>query len=100
MCNNLKNSNGDNNIANLFEEDDEEGTCDNCGGELKAEKVTLEELENGKLYVMENVPAKVCQDCGEKWVPETVLKEFEKMMELTQPPKTAKKTRDQKGKKK
>ena len=73
-----------------FEENfdnEDSGSCENCGGELKSEKVTLEEVENGKLYVMENVPARVCQDCGEQWIPEPVLKEFEKMLELTQKPK-------------
>jgi len=58
-----------------------EGACEACGGELKPEKVNLEELENGKLYLMENVPAMVCEGCGEIWVPEPILKEFEKMME-------------------
>lgn len=56
-------------------------TCEACGGFLKAEKVNLEEFENGKLYLMENVLAYVCQECGEMWVPEPTLQEFEKMME-------------------
>lgn len=65
--------------AEFFE--DAEEICQACGGPLKAEKVNLEELEEGKLYLMENVPAYVCEGCGEMWVPEPVLKEFEKMME-------------------
>lgn len=63
----------------FFEE--AESACQACGGELKPEKVNLEELEGGKLYLMENVPAMVCEECGEIWVPEPILKEFEKMME-------------------
>jgi len=55
--------------------------CQACGGELKAEKVNLEEFEGGKLYLMENVHAYVCQECGEVWVPEPVLAEFEKMID-------------------
>ena len=57
-----------------------QGACQECGGELKAEKVNLEEFEGGKLYLMENVAAYVCQECGEIWVPEPVLGEFEKMI--------------------
>ncbi|MFA4906144.1 MAG: type II toxin-antitoxin system MqsA family antitoxin [Candidatus Margulisiibacteriota bacterium] len=63
----------------FFEE--AEGACEACGGDLKPEKVNLEELEGGKLYLMENVPAMVCEACGEIWVPEPILKEFEKMMD-------------------
>ncbi len=68
---------------NKFEDVLEEGqeACQACGGELKAEKVNLEEFEGGKLYLMENVAAYICQECGEMWVPEPVLAEFEKMME-------------------
>jgi len=65
-------------------EDEFEATpeaCEACGGELTADKVNLEEFENGKLYLMENVMAYVCQQCGEVWVPEPVIKEFEKMMD-------------------
>lgn len=59
----------------------EEAKCESCGGELNPEKVNLEEFEKGKLYLMEKVPAFVCQDCGEVWVPEPIMKEFEKMLE-------------------
>ncbi|OGC15810.1 hypothetical protein A2290_05685 [candidate division WOR-1 bacterium RIFOXYB2_FULL_36_35] len=59
------------------------GNCQACGGILKAEKVNLEEIENGKLYLMENVSAYVCEQCGEKWIPEPIIKEFEKMIETT-----------------
>ena len=66
-------------MEEVFEEASE--FCQACGGVLKAEKVNLEEFENGKLYLMENVVAYICQECGEMWVPEPVLQEFEKMME-------------------
>lgn len=74
--------NNNNNDANQFEEDSEEvkRACEACGGELKVEKVNLEEFEGGKLYLMESVSAFVCQECGEIWVPEPVLKEFEVMI--------------------
>jgi YgiT-type zinc finger domain-containing protein len=67
-------------IEDSFEE--AQSVCEACGGQLKPEKVNLEEFEGGKLYLMENVMSFVCQECGEVWVPEPVLKEFEKMMDV------------------
>lgn len=55
--------------------------CEACGGGLTLEKVNLEDYQGGKLYVMESVPAYVCQECGELWVPEPIMKEFEKMIQ-------------------
>lgn len=63
----------------LSEEDP--GECQVCGGSLELEKVNLEDYQGGKLYMMENVPSYVCQECGEIWVPEPLLKEFEKMID-------------------
>jgi len=55
--------------------------CEACGGTLELEKVNLEDYQGGKLYMMESVPAYVCQECGEIWVPEPIMEEFEKMIE-------------------
>ena len=40
--------------------------CDICGGLLHEEAVTYRIDVDGKLLVVENVPAKVCGQCGEK----------------------------------
>lgn len=63
----------------LLEEEPE--ICEVCGGPLVLEKVNLEDYQGGKLYMMEGVPAYVCQECGEIWVPEPIMSEFEKMIE-------------------
>lgn len=55
--------------------------CAACGGALELEKVNLEDYQGGKLYMMEGVPAFVCQECDEIWVPEPIMEEFEKMIE-------------------
>lgn len=75
--------------------DQEVGECQVCGGGLELEKVNLEDFQGGKLYMMENVPAYVCQECGEIWVPEPILQEFEKMIETAKhhPPLTPKKSK-------
>ena len=77
----------------------EEAKCESCGGELNPEKVNLEEFEKGKLYLMEKVPAFICQDCGEVWIPEPFMKEFEKMLETAKAHSLAK-ARKKKQKKK
>jgi YgiT-type zinc finger domain-containing protein len=59
----------------------EPGECQVCGGSLELEKVNLEDYQGGKLYLMENVPAYVCGECDEIWVPEPIMQEFEQMIE-------------------
>lgn len=61
--------------------DSEPSECQACGGPLSLEKVNLEDFQGGKLFLMEKVPAFVCQSCGEVWVPEPVINEFEKMIQ-------------------
>ena len=75
--NNKKKSLKDDIEENLEEESQ---SCEACGGTLKPEKVNLEEFEGGKLYLMENVVAYICEACGEMWIPEPILNEFENMM--------------------
>ncbi|MBI5078636.1 YgiT-type zinc finger protein [Candidatus Saganbacteria bacterium] len=77
---------------NLLPEEPTE--CQACGGPLELEKVNLEDYQRGKLYLMEGVPAYVCQECGEIWVPEPIMKEFEKMIETAQNKNPAAKTQD------
>jgi YgiT-type zinc finger domain-containing protein len=55
--------------------------CQECGGPVKFQKVNLEEFEGGKLFVIDDVPAFVCEECGETWIPKQFLDEFEKMIE-------------------
>lgn len=76
---------------------EEPGECEVCGGSLELEKVNLEDYQGGKLYMMESVPAYVCQDCGEIWVPEPIMEEFEKMIDTAKHRTT--KTKKRKNKK-
>jgi len=72
--------------------------CEECGGTLKPKRVRLEEFEGGKLYVIEDVPVMECDTCGETWVPEPVIEEFEQMMALAKKRKPLKKLKSKKGK--
>ncbi len=56
------------------------GVCSACGGKLYFDKVSLDHYEDEKLYVIEDVPAYICEECGEIWIPKPVLEELEKMI--------------------
>lgn len=47
--------------------------CSVCEGKLKTEKITYTQEVNGKFFIVENVTAEVCSQCGEEYLsPETV----------------------------
>jgi YgiT-type zinc finger domain-containing protein len=54
------------------------GDCSFCGGEVKEDKVELDYRYRGKLFIFQNVPAGVCQQCGEKYLIAKVAKEIER----------------------
>ncbi len=72
------------------------GECQACGGPLILEKVNLEDYQGGKLYIMEKVSAYACQECGEIWIPETIMLEFEKMIETAKHKKKRKRGKKKK----
>ena len=47
------------------------------GGEVNEDKVELEYRYQGKLFIFQNVPAGVCQQCGEKYLTAKVAKKIE-----------------------
>ena len=53
------------------------GDCSFCGGEVKKEIVELDYRYKGKLYVFRDVPAGVCQQCGEKYLTANTAKVIE-----------------------
>ena len=40
--------------------------CEFCGGKTRKKKVRRQHWLHGKLYIVENVEAEVCTDCGER----------------------------------
>ena len=65
-------------------------SCKACGGNLRLDRVNLEDYEGGKLYCIEGVPALICESCGETWVPKPFLDEFERMIEVVKKRKKSK----------
>lgn len=53
------------------------GDCSFCGGEVKEQQVEMDYRYHGNLYVFQNVPAGVCQQCGEKYLLAKIAKEIE-----------------------
>jgi YgiT-type zinc finger domain-containing protein len=53
------------------------GNCSFCGGKVKNDRVELVYQYRGQLYIFQNVPAGVCQQCGEKYLTAKAAKEIE-----------------------
>ncbi|HIC94142.1 MAG TPA: type II toxin-antitoxin system MqsA family antitoxin [Anaerolineae bacterium] len=55
--------------------------CDLCGGELRPGKTTLEIWRGEELIVIRDVPADVCQQCGEAYISAAVSKRLDRFLE-------------------
>ena len=53
------------------------GDCSFCGGEVKEKEVELDYRYKGQLYLFRDVPAGVCQQCGEKYLVASTAKAIE-----------------------
>ena len=54
--------------------------CDFCDGSTVHKKVNRRHWLNGKLYIVENVDAEVCSDCGERFFHATVLDQIDRLL--------------------
>ena len=54
--------------------------CDFCQGRTKARKVKKHHWLKKRLYLVENVPAEVCQECGERYFHATTLDDIDRML--------------------
>jgi YgiT-type zinc finger domain-containing protein len=41
--------------------------CEFCGGDTRLKKVKRQHWLHGKLYIVENIKAEVCTECGERY---------------------------------
>ena len=53
--------------------------CYFCKGKIVQQKTTVDFRWGRKLKVIENVPADVCQQCGEKYFQSAIYKTMEKL---------------------
>jgi YgiT-type zinc finger domain-containing protein len=55
--------------------------CYVCKGPVQDARVRIIRERNGKLFVIDNVPAQVCQQCGEEFYRGWVLEEVDRLMD-------------------
>ncbi len=55
--------------------------CEFCEGETIPRRVKTQHWHKGKLYIVENVEAQVCRECGERYFHATVLDKIDAMIE-------------------
>jgi len=55
--------------------------CPLCGGELCGGNTTVPLLSGEKIVVVKDVPAEICNDCGEPYMMSRVVEEIEELLE-------------------
>jgi len=55
--------------------------CEFCGGQTAKKRVKKQHWLHGKLYIVENVEAEVCSECGERYFHAKVLDEIDRFLE-------------------
>ena len=63
-----------------------EEKCQFCGGAVKKKTVNLDLWKKEKLYVFKNVPAKVCEQCGEKYFSSKIYGIIDKLLKENSKP--------------
>ena len=55
-------------------------TCEFCAGQTVSKFVTKLHWLHGNLYIIENVKAEVCSECGERYFHAIVLDEIDELL--------------------
>lgn len=55
--------------------------CEFCGGQTTTKKVKKNHWFQGKLYIVENVDAEVCIECGERYYHAKILDAIDRLLE-------------------
>ena len=55
--------------------------CEFCGGQTAKKKVKKQHWLRGKLYIIENVEAEVCTECGERYFYAKILDQIDYLLE-------------------
>ena len=55
--------------------------CEFCGGETVGKKVRKIHWFQGKLYIVDDVDAQVCRECGERYYHATTLDAIDQLLE-------------------
>ena len=60
--------------------------CYFCKGKVRKENVTMDYRWGNCLFVIEEVPAGVCHQCGEKYLESALYKELERLVKSGEQP--------------
>ncbi|MGO9112735.1 MAG: YgiT-type zinc finger protein [Thermoguttaceae bacterium] len=55
--------------------------CEFCTGETTVRRVRKQHWHKGRLYIIDNVEAQVCQECGEKYFHASVLDRIDALID-------------------
>jgi YgiT-type zinc finger domain-containing protein len=55
--------------------------CEFCDGNTRPKTVRRQHWLDGKLYIIENVTAEVCLECGERYFHATVLDQIDRLLQ-------------------
>ena len=55
--------------------------CPLCGGNKKSATTTFAVDYKSGVVVVRNVPASVCSQCGEEWIPDNIAEKLESIVE-------------------
>jgi YgiT-type zinc finger domain-containing protein len=61
--------------------------CELCAGDTKPKKVKRQHWFNQQLYIVENVEAEVCTECGERYFHAKTLDAIDKILSMEHPVK-------------
>ena len=61
--------------------------CDFCQGQTVSRRVKKHRWHNGRLFVLENVPAEVCQECGTRYYHASTLDDIDSWLDRDHPVK-------------
>jgi YgiT-type zinc finger domain-containing protein len=55
--------------------------CELCSGDTLTKQVKRQHWLNGRLYILENVPAQVCPECGKRYFHATTLDQIDQLLQ-------------------
>lgn len=61
--------------------------CPECGEKMVSKKTIMHLVHKGETVVIENVPAMICEQCGEEWIDGKMSEKIDKLLEKQKKPK-------------
>lgn len=61
--------------------------CAQCGGKLHRKKTFLDRLVDGHLYLFKDVSVQLCNQCGEIWIPGSLVERMDQAIQGKLKPK-------------